>query len=107
MTASQLQRTPCRGWKAGAQDSFRKEIIDTLMCYMEADIGQIAAKHGQDANICARELTLLQECAYSDIAHTKGNLVQIATPYRMASRAVAAVFDQYQLPDSARYSRVS
>ena len=101
------QLATCRGWKAGAQDSFRKEIIDTLMCYMEADIGQIAAKHGQDANICARELTLLQECAYSDIAHTKGNLVQIATPYRMASRAVAAVFDQYQLPDSAQYSRVS
>lgn len=101
------QLATCRGWKAGAQDSFRKEIIDTLMCYMEADIGQIAANHGQDANICARELTLLQECAYSDIAHTKGNLVQIATPYRMASRAVAAVFDQYQLPDSAQYSRVS
>jgi oxygen-independent coproporphyrinogen-3 oxidase len=97
----------CRGWKAGAEDSFRKEIIDTLMCYMEADIGQIAERHGLDANICVRELQLLQECAYSDIVHTQGNLVQIATPYRMASRAVAAVFDQYQLPDSARYSRVS
>lgn len=97
----------CRGWKAGAEDSFRKEIIDTLMCYMEADIGQIAARHGLNANICVRELQLLKDHAYSDIAHTQGNLVQIATPYRMASRAVAAVFDQYQLPDSARYSRVS
>jgi len=101
------QLATCRGWKTSAQDSFRKEIIDTLMCYMEADIGQIAARHGHDANICEREMKLLQDSAYADIARTQGHFVQIATPYRMASRAVAAVFDQYQLPEAARYSRVS
>jgi oxygen-independent coproporphyrinogen-3 oxidase len=97
----------CRGFKAGAQDGFRKEIIDSLMCYMQADIGEIAARYGQDADICAREMNLLQQSAYADIARTHGNLVEIATPYRMASRAVAAVFDHYQLSDTARYSRVS
>lgn len=96
-----------RGWRAAAEDAFRKQIIDEIMCYMTADIGHIAEQYGYDSAICDVELRRLQDTTYAAFVSVQDRVVTVHTPYRMACRAVAAVFDHYQSAPAGRYSKVS
>lgn len=95
-----------RGWEFGGDDIARKRVIDDLMCFMAVDLGDICREFDLDKSYFEPELRLLQAPHYREIVAVDGDSLRLTTPYRMAVRAVAAVFDAYRSQAVARYSKV-
>jgi oxygen-independent coproporphyrinogen-3 oxidase len=96
-----------KGIASGSEDRLRKQVIDTLMCYLEADPNQIAALNGKPADYFAREMELLEPFRDAGIITINEGQVALATGHRMAVRAICAIFDQYIAKGEGRYSKVA
>lgn len=77
-----------RGIALDAEDRVRSEIIERLMCNLEADIDAIAGS--TPVGIETPDLSDLEE---DGIVRRDGNRIGIAGDYRMLARIVAARFD--------------
>jgi oxygen-independent coproporphyrinogen-3 oxidase len=95
-----------RGWEFEGDDLARKQLIDDLMCFMSADLGGICRKFHLDEDYFRPELKTLKDRHYEGIVALGEGRISVTTPYRMAARAVAAVFDRYRSLAAARYSKV-
>ncbi len=95
-----------RGRAFAGDDLARKAIIDRLMCFLEIDLAEIITSYHLPADYFARELAMLQHAPYAGIAQCAGQHLRITTPYRMAARVVASVFDAHAHTDR-RYSKVA
>lgn len=96
-----------RGWRFREDDLARKQVIDELMCFLSADIGEICCTFGLPEGYFHRELERLCGKEYCDIVACDGGMVRIITHHRMAARVVAAVFDRYHGQQVSRYSQVA
>jgi len=94
-----------RGLRLSAEDRFRRDIIDHLMCYLAADLDAIAARHGTDLAGFAAERAALRALAQQGIVRLEGDRVAVADDCRMLVRVVAAVFDAYLLRLPGRHAR--
>ncbi|MDK1376541.1 MULTISPECIES: oxygen-independent coproporphyrinogen III oxidase [unclassified Sinorhizobium] len=84
-----------RGYRLTCEDRVRAEIIERLMCNLEADVPAICAAHGFDPILfvdSAERLAMLAEDGIVDI--NKG-FVRVRQEHRFVLRAVAAAFDAY------------
>lgn len=95
-----------RGWATQPQDGFRKAIIDELMCYMKVDLGAIKQRYQLDNDFFAQEIAELSQPHYQEILSFENGTLRLTTPFRMAVRAVASVFDEYRPVSTGRYSKV-
>ena len=94
-----------RGATLDADDRLRRDVIDELMCYLAADLGEIAARHGTDAARFAAERDKLEELALQGIVRLEGDRIEVVEECRMLVRVVAAVFDGYLDGTAARHAR--
>ena len=94
-----------RGVTLGADDRLRRDVIDELMCYLAANLGEIAARHGTTAASLTRARPALEALARDGIVRLSGSRIEIAEECRMLARIVAAAFDSYLDPSAARHAR--
>ncbi|HTN41837.1 MAG TPA: oxygen-independent coproporphyrinogen III oxidase [Asticcacaulis sp.] len=98
-----------RGWAYRADDLVRRAVIAELMCYFEADVGDILIRHGLPVTYFDPELERLNPLEALDVVECHGRRVRLKSPLKMLIRNVCAIFDRYMAaPDGqARYSRVA
>jgi oxygen-independent coproporphyrinogen-3 oxidase len=88
-----------RGCAYEGDDLFRSEIIERLMCDLEADLGAMAREHGQPV-----PNPDLSELETDGIVRRDGDLVMINPAYRALARIVAAAFDTRLMAGNAKHS---
>lgn len=88
-----------RGCANDGDDLFRSEIIERLMCDLEADLGTLARQHGQPV-----PRPDLSELEADGIVRRDGDLVMINPAYRTLARIVAAAFDTRLMASNAKHS---
>lgn len=83
-------------------DKARSEIIEKLMCNFTADISQISAKYGFDAEYFAKELDALKSYEALDFIKIDNSVIIIKANAKLMARSICAVFDSYlSLADSS------
>lgn len=95
-----------KGRDISLEDCLRKEVIDSLMCFMAVDLAEILSKRNFPKNYLDEELRLVADF-YGDICQIDDKKIQITTKFKMAARAVASVFDKYLDPQKTNYSKVA
>lgn len=93
-----------RGVAITAEDRFRGEIIERLMCDLEADLAAICARHGRDPAALAPELARLEPLARDGLVAWRGRRLAVTPAGRRLVRSIAAVFDAYLAPDAQRHA---
>ncbi|MGK0267071.1 MAG: oxygen-independent coproporphyrinogen-3 oxidase, partial [Maricaulis sp.] len=89
-----------RGVRQSGEDRIRGEIIERLMCDLQADPGAIAAQFGGSI-----EQPDLADLVADGVVSREGARICIADAYRTLARVVAARFDAYlQASAAARHS---
>lgn len=93
-----------RGVAMTAEDRFRGEIIERLMCDLEADLPAICARHGRDPASLAPELERLEPFARDGLVAWRGRRLAVTETGRLLVRSIAAAFDAYLAPDAQRHA---
>jgi oxygen-independent coproporphyrinogen-3 oxidase len=91
-----------RGIALSPQDRARREIIEQLMCHLEADVAQVARVHGLTPPSFGPELAALQEYAEEGLLEINGAHIRVLE--RALVRVVSAVFDTYLQKGSAKHA---
>jgi len=97
-----------RGWRYRDDDKVRKAVINTLMCYFEADVADILVRFGYEPDHFDVEIAALKPFVDAGLVRIGHRVVRFGSPLRMLVRPVAACFDAYMRDDGEnRYSRVA
>jgi len=97
-----------RGVALTAEDRFRGEIIESLMCDLAVDLDAVRARHRQaatdlpDLGLSLRRLAPFVE---DGLVVAEGGRVAVTEVGRPLVRSVAATFDAYFDPEAVRHSR--
>jgi oxygen-independent coproporphyrinogen-3 oxidase len=103
--AVRADRLPvARGIALSRDDKLRREVIETLMCRNEVDLGEVASRHGADPASLMDAAPALHEMARDGLVDWNGMLVAVTAAGRPFVRAVAAAFDTYLAAGAARHS---
>lgn len=95
-----------RGVAFAGDDVARKQVIDTLMCFLTVDLAPIRRTHGLPEGYFAPELAALRGGSLRDMVTVEGETIRVTHAYRMAARVVAAEFDAYRHIIAGRFSKV-
>jgi oxygen-independent coproporphyrinogen-3 oxidase len=93
-----------RGVALTAADRLRAGIIEQIMCTFEADLEQIAARHGALLADLMDAAPALQEMARDGIIDWDGTRLRVTNAGRPFVRSIAAAFDAYWQPEADRHS---
>jgi oxygen-independent coproporphyrinogen-3 oxidase len=94
-----------RGVALSGEDRLRREVIEQLMCQGEVDLDATAGRHGADAAGLRRARPALEAFAKDGLVDWDGHSVCMRAEARPLVRTVAAVFDTYFKPQTARHAR--
>jgi oxygen-independent coproporphyrinogen-3 oxidase len=94
-----------RGVAVTADDRFRGEIIERLMCDLAVDLDEVCARHGRDPAELASGLLALQAFVGDGLARVDGARILVTEAGRPVVRSVCALFDGYFQPETGRHSR--
>ncbi|HEX5379973.1 MAG TPA: oxygen-independent coproporphyrinogen III oxidase [Phenylobacterium sp.] len=94
-----------RGVALSAEDRFRGEIIERLMCDLKVDLAEICARHGRSVESLAPELARLADFEADGLVRLAPARIVITELGRLLVRSISAVFDQYFAPEAERHSR--
>ncbi len=84
-----------RGYALTADDRLRADVIETLMCHLAVDIGDIAQRHGLAASALDQEISACAAYAESGLVLFEGRRLIVPEQARPALRVLAAVFDAH------------
>ncbi|MDE2582212.1 MAG: oxygen-independent coproporphyrinogen III oxidase [Rhodospirillales bacterium] len=93
-----------RGVALTAEDRLRRDVIEQVMCYGEADLPEIAARHGVGADALLAAGPVLAGQAEDGLVRWDGSRVQVTARGWPFVRAVAAAFDAYLRPEATRHA---
>lgn len=93
-----------RGVAVTQDDCLRRAIIEQLMCRMEVDLDEVAARFGVSGDGFARELSALAGLETDQIVRRDGHRLFMTDAGKPLVRAVCAVFDSYLVSGQARHS---
>ncbi len=96
-----------RGLYLSGEDKLRAAIIESLMCYLSADIETLCRKHNYALSALGAEIEFLAPYEKAGLISREGYKIRLTTPYRMAARVIASVFDATQRTPEMPVSRVS
>lgn len=102
---AQAELPIARGVALNADDRFRAEIIERLMCDFGADLNEICARHGRSLWDLHTELRLLDEMSEDGLVALSGAEVSVTRDGRDLVRSVCAVFDRHLDRKTARHSQ--
>jgi oxygen-independent coproporphyrinogen-3 oxidase len=94
-----------RGIGLTTGDQLRRAIIERLMCDLEVDLGQLAARYGEDPRSFLSELEMLDLMALDGLVDRQGYRISVPDEARPLLRSVCAVFDRYLPAAAARHSQ--
>jgi oxygen-independent coproporphyrinogen-3 oxidase len=94
-----------RGVALTAEDRFRAEIIERLMCDFRADLPAICARHGRRMADLAPDLARLAPFVADGLARRRGDLLEVMEAGRVLVRSVCAAFDAYLDPTATRHAK--
>ncbi|WP_374470024.1 oxygen-independent coproporphyrinogen III oxidase [Phenylobacterium sp.] len=94
-----------RGVAVTADDRFRAEIIERLMCDLAVDLADVCARHGRADADLAGARARLQDFVADGLVRLEGAQVRVTEPGRPLVRSVCAVFDAYFEPQGGRHSK--
>ena len=95
------QMASVRGVTLTDEDRLRRDVIERIMCDLEADLPAIAAAYGADPAPLLAAAQALERFQADGLALWDGNRVEVTEAGRPFVRNVAALFDAYLAPDNA------
>ena len=84
-----------KGYRFTAEDKFRAQVIERLMCDFGVDIPLIAKRHGFDAALLTDANSRLQALEDDGVVDNSNGRILVKKDHRFVIRAVAAAFDAY------------
>jgi len=90
-----------------AEDRFRGEIIERLMCDFSADVYGIAARHGFPEVVLLKDNARLRQLEEDGLVDVRDGVVRVSEKHRFIVRAVASCFDAYLSADGRRFSKAA
>ncbi|PLX39821.1 MAG: coproporphyrinogen III oxidase [Hyphomicrobiales bacterium] len=84
-----------KGFAFSPEDLLRKEIIDSIMCYLSVDLEAVLERHGYDADLMASELAEIDALARDGLVQRDGLKITVPEHNRSFVRIPASVFDTY------------
>lgn len=94
-----------RGVALTADDRFRGEIIERLMCDFDVDLAAICATHHRSLDELAEPLARLEAFERDGLIRHEGVRVMVTERGRILVRSVCAVFDAYLAPQAERHAK--
>ncbi len=82
-----------RGLVLSGEDRVRAAIIESLMCQLSVNIETICREHNYSLSALAAEMEALTPYKKAGLISVESYKIKLATPYRMAVRVIASVFD--------------
>ncbi|WP_246617412.1 oxygen-independent coproporphyrinogen III oxidase [Rhizobium populisoli] len=90
-----------------AEDRFRGEVIERLMCDFSADVRGIAARHGFGEEMLLRDNTRLRQLEEDGLVDVRDGVVRVSEKHRFIVRAVASSFDAYLAVNGRKFSKAA
>ncbi len=84
-----------KGYRLTTEDRLRAEIIERLMCDLQADIPDICARHGFEPARLLDGNGMLDALVRDSVLDVAGGIVRLRGEHRFLVRAAAAAFDAY------------
>lgn len=96
-----------KGVMTTAEDRLRREIIQSLMCYMEVDVPAVCRAHHADAERFAHVYSALKPLAQDGLVSVESGKITVHPEARPVVRVVCAAFDAHMqsAPQQARHSQ--
>lgn len=93
-----------RGHQLSRDDLLRGDIIEELMCFFDCNLDRALARHGLGPEALDDCRPALDQLARDGLISITGGHVHIPPETRSFTRVVAAAFDAYLEPATARHS---
>ena len=93
-----------KGRMLTSEDRLRRAVIEEIMCFLDADIGEICHRYNFPVSHLDGCMTRLQPLLAQDIVTLTGRKLTINPLYRQAARLAAAAFDAYLAPQESRHA---
>ena len=84
-----------RGRMLTPEDRLRADVIEQILCFFDADLGAIAARHNADPQLFSADLDKLQPLVRAGWVAIDGTKVTIVRHGAELARLVASAFDAY------------
>jgi oxygen-independent coproporphyrinogen III oxidase len=96
-----------RGYLLTPEDRVRSAIIEQLMCYFDCNVEAVSQRHQWAAERFAPELEAMRDYEDAGLVARDGYKISLTSPYRMAIRSVAFLFDAHSSRSNELYSKVA
>ncbi len=93
-----------RGIALADDDRLRRDIIESLMCFLEAPVARLCAAYGHTFGSFLAEWKTLDQMIEDGVVTLEGGHLRVTRAGRPLVRAVCAVFDRYLGEGTARHS---
>jgi oxygen-independent coproporphyrinogen-3 oxidase len=94
-----------RGVALSLDDRLRGAAIERLMCDLEVDLAEVAARFGETAEAFADVWSRLAPLAEHGLVEIDGNRLKVSDEMRAGLRLVCAAFDAYLNAGNAQHAR--
>ena len=94
-----------RGVALTADDLFRGEIIERLMCDLQVDLAQVCARHGRRLAELDPALRALAPTLADGLAELSGATLRVVGDGRLVVRSMCAAFDTYFEAAAGRHAK--
>jgi len=94
-----------RGVAVVAEDRFRGEIIERLMCDLQIDLASVCARHGRDPAELDSALSRLSPFEADGLLVRDGLRLSVTDVGRLVVRSICTAFDQHFEPEGGRHSK--
>ena len=96
-----------KSYQLTAEDRFRGELIERVMCDFSVDVAGLAEKHGFDAAAVLSGNAKLEELNGDGLIHVENGIIRVDERYRFVVRSVAAAFDAYLGKEGRTFSKAA
>lgn len=96
-----------RGYLLQGEDPMRAVLIERLMCDLACDIAAIAARFDLPPSHFDKDIARLKAFEDAGLLLREGYVVRLTSPYRMAIRVIAHVFDTHTPALPSGFSRAA
>jgi len=94
-----------RGVALTADDRFRSEIIEQLMCRLEVDLAEVCRRHGRRPLDLAAERARLAPFIDDGLVRDLGDVIMVTDAGRPIVRSICTAFDAYFAPEAGRHAK--
>lgn len=94
-----------RGVALTAEDLFRGEIIERLMCDLEVDLATVCGRHGRQLSDLDAAISALAPFLGDGLVVFEGARLRVVGDGRLVVRSICAAFDQYFDPQVGRHAK--